>query len=43
MKRIYLIIILILLLIIDNTILPSYFIGGVYPSFYFICNGLFNY
>ena len=36
MKRIYLIIILILLLIIDNTILPSYFIGGVYPSFLFV-------
>ena len=31
-----LIIILILLLIIDNTILPSYFIGGVYPSFLFV-------
>ena len=36
MKRIYLIIILVLLLIIDNTLLPSYSIAGAFPSLLFV-------
>ena len=35
MKRIYLVIILIVLLIIDNTLLPYYAIGGAFPSLIF--------
>lgn len=36
MKRICLIIILVLLLIIDNTLLPSYSISGAFPSLLFV-------
>lgn len=36
MKRIYLVIILIVLLIIDNTLLPYYAIGGAFPSLLFV-------
>ena len=36
MKRLYLIIILIVLLIIDNTLLPYYSIKGSFPSLLFV-------
>ena len=36
MKRVYLIIISLILLIIDNTLLPYYSINGAFPSLLFV-------